>query len=68
MLGLNAPYGFLTTLFESSWEINSWFVWRDQKLINKLILQDTKTWDRIEAIRPSDFDLDVTIRSPKGEN
>ena len=68
IFGLDAPYGFLTVLFEKDWEIHSWFVWRDQKLINDLILQDTKTWNTIEARRPGGFELDVTIRSNKGVN
>ena len=66
IFGLDAPYGFLTVLFEKDWEVHSWFVWRDQKLINDLILQDTKTWNTIETRRPGGFELDVTIRSPKG--
>lgn len=68
MFGLDAPYGFLTVLFEKDWEVHSWFVWRDQKVINELILQDTKTWNTIESRRPGGFELDVTIRSPKGVN
>lgn len=68
ILGLDAPYGFLTVLFEKDWEIHSWFVWRDQKLINELILQDTKTWNTIENRRPGGFELDVTIRPTKGVN
>lgn len=68
IFGLDAPYGFLTVLFEKDWEIHSWFVWRDQKLINELILQDTKTWNTIENRRPGGFELDVTIRPTKGVN
>lgn len=62
IFGLKAPYGFLTVLNEKNWEINSFFVWRDQKVINQLIIEDCKTWDAIERKRPADFDLGVTIR------
>lgn len=62
IFGLNAPYGFLTVLFEKNWEIHSWFVWRDQKVINQLIIEDSKTWDIIERKRPAGFDLGVEIR------
>lgn len=62
IFGLNAPYGFLTVLNEKNWEINSFFVWRDQKVINQLIIEDSKVWDLIEKKRPADFDLGVTIR------
>lgn len=62
IFGLNAPYGFLTVLFENNWEIHSWFVWRDQKVINQLIIEDSKIWDIIERKRPKSFDLGVEIR------
>lgn len=60
--GLNAPYGFLTVLFEKDWEIVSYYVWRDQKMINQLILEDTKTWNAIQMARPDNFNLGVEIR------
>lgn len=62
IFGLNAPYGFLTVMFEKDWLIRSWFVWRDQRVINQLILEDTKTWDMIEKKRPKSFDLGVEIK------
>lgn len=62
IFGLNAPYGFLTVLFERDWQIHSWLVWRDQKTINQLIIEDTKVWDTIEAKRPKDFNLGVEIK------
>ena len=62
IFGLNAPYGFLTVLNERNWEINSFFVWRDQKVINQLIIETSKVWDAIERKRPADFDLGVKIR------
>lgn len=68
IFGLDAPYGFLTVLFEKDWEIHSWFVWRDQKVINEIILKDTKTWNTIETRRPQNFELNVLTRSPKGVN
>lgn len=57
--GLNAPYGFLTVMFETLWEVHSYFVWRDQKVINQLLIEDTKTWNTIEQKRPKDFDIGV---------
>lgn len=63
IFGLNAPYGFLTVMFEKDWQIHSWLVWRDQKMINQLIIEDTKTWDIIEKKRPKGFDLGVEIKS-----
>ena len=60
--GLNAPYGYLTVLFEQNWELHSFMVWRDQKTINQLIIEDCKTWNKIEAQRPSNFNLGVEIK------
>ena len=62
IFGLNAPYGFLTVMFEKDWQIHSWFVWRDQKVINQLIMEDAKTWNIIESKRPAKFDLGVEIK------
>lgn len=62
IFGLNAPYGYLTVLFGTSWEICSFFIWRDQKVINQLIIEDTKTWNIIEQKRPADFDIGVEIK------
>ena len=62
IIGLNAPYGFLTVMFEKDWQIHSWFVWRDQKVINQLIMEDAKTWNIIESKRPEHFDLGVEIK------
>ena len=62
IFGLNAPYGFLTVMFEKDWQIHSWFVWRDQKVINQLIMEDTKTWNIIESKRPANFDLGIKIK------
>ena len=62
IFGLNAPYGFLTVMFEKDWQLHSWFVWRDQKVINQLIMEDAKTWNIIESKRPENFDLGVEIK------
>lgn len=61
IFGLNAPYGFLTVMFERTWEVHTFFVWRDQATINNLIIQDTKTWNTIEQLRPEGFEIPVKI-------
>ena len=67
IFGLNAPYGFLTVLFEGDWILRSYFVWRDQKVINQLIIEDSKTWNIIENKRPKSFDLGVEIKNESTE-
>ena len=49
MLGLNAPYGYLTVLFESTWRVHSWFVWRDDAVIRSLILTGAHVWKQIKG-------------------
>lgn len=68
IFGLKAPYGFLTVMFERDWQIHSWLVWRDNKTINKLILEDMKTWDIIEQKRPAGFDIGVEIKNERSIN
>lgn len=63
IFGLNAPYGFLTVMFEKDWQVHSWFIWRDQKVINQLIMEDAKVWNIIENKRPKNFDLGVELKS-----
>ena len=63
IFGLKAPYGFLTVLFEKDWQIHSWLVWRDEKTINQLIIEDNKTWSIIEKKRPKNFNLGVELKS-----
>lgn len=62
IFGLNAPYGFLTVMFEKDWQIHSWLIWRDQRTINRLIMEDAKAWNEIEAKRPKSFNLGVEIK------
>lgn len=60
--GLNAPYGYLTVLFENTWELHSFFVWRDDKVINQLIIEATKMWNTIQNKRPADFNIGVEMK------
>lgn len=64
--GRVTPFGYLTVMFESLWEVFTFFVWRDQKVINQLIIEDTKTWNAIEAKRPANFTLNVPILDENG--
>lgn len=64
--GNPTPFGYLSVLFESLWEVHTYFIWRDQKVINQLIVGDTKTWNTIEAKRSKDFSLGVPILDENG--
>lgn len=60
------PFGYLSVLFEKTWEVHTYFVWRDQKVINQLIVEDTKTWNNVEAKRSKNFSLGVPILDENG--
>lgn len=65
--GNKTPFGYLSVLFDSLWEVFTFFVWRDQKVINQLIVEDTKTWNTIEAKRFKNFSLGVAILDENGK-
>lgn len=51
ILGLDAPYGYLTVMFDKTWEVVSYFIWRDDNCINQLILEGFKVSEQIAAKR-----------------
>lgn len=53
ILGLNAPYGYLSVLFERTWQMYTFFIQRDNQMISQLILDGYKVWQQIEARRPN---------------
>ena len=38
IFGLNAPFGYLTVMFDTLWEVISFFVWRDDATIQQLLI------------------------------
>jgi predicted phage-related endonuclease len=47
IMGLDAPYGYLSVMFESTWRVHTFFAWRDEAVIRQLILKGTEVWNRI---------------------
>lgn len=47
IMGLNAPYGYLSVMFESTWRVHTFFAWRDEAVIRQLILQGSEVWNEI---------------------
>lgn len=56
MFHLNAPFGYLTALFEKDWILRTWFIWKDESTQNKVLLQASKAWDKIAAAKNLEFD------------
>lgn len=63
ILGLDAPYGMLTVLFDKSWEVFSFYVWRDDKVLTAIMTEGFKTWNAIEAKRGPNWSLDIPQRN-----
>lgn len=51
MMALNAPYGYLCTLWESSWTVHIYFIWRDPETQHAIIINGSKAWDRVMELR-----------------
>lgn len=57
ILGLNAPFGYLSVLFDKSWDLYSFYVWRDDKVISALITEGYKVWQKILERRGPTWEL-----------
>lgn len=51
ILGLNAPFGYLSVLFENTWTFMTFFVHRDERVITDIIVEGAKVWDLVEERR-----------------
>lgn len=47
IFGLNAPFGYLTVMFDKDWEVCSFQVWRDDNCITQLLTNGYKIWNQI---------------------
>lgn len=69
ILGLNAPFGYLTVMFDTLWEVISFFIWRDDATIQQLLINGYKAWNQICAKTGDENYADVSglIKKFKGE-
>lgn len=59
IMGLNAPFGYLTTMLDSSWQVNTFFIWRDNAVINALVTEGYKVWAEITNRRGPNWSIPV---------
>ena len=52
ILGTNATGGFLSVLLDTSWTFHSFYVHRDDKVINAIITEGYKVWQQVVALNP----------------
>lgn len=62
MFHLNAPFGYLTVLFDSEWQICTWVVFRDPATQTACIAQASKAWDKVAAAKHLSFDKQGLIK------
>ena len=60
IFGLNAPYGYLTVLFDDTWEVVSFRVFRDEATINTILTNGFKAWQKICQITKDPNRADTT--------
>jgi hypothetical protein len=62
ILALKSPYGYLTIMRDSKWEIHSWWVWRDDAVITQLIINGQKLWEEIERRRGPRWNVPEVVK------
>ena len=51
IMALNAPFGYLCTLWESVWKIHVYFVYADPHTQNAIKIEGFKAWEQVMALR-----------------
>lgn len=51
MMALNAPFGYLCTLWESTWTVRIYFMHKDIDVWNAIKIQGFKAWEMVEQLR-----------------
>ncbi len=52
MMALNAPYGYLSILFDKDWRFYSYFLYPDKELWSKYITQSWTLWQEVVKLNP----------------
>lgn len=56
MFHLNAPFGFLTVLFENEWQLCTWIAYQDKHTQLQVILKGSQAWEQVAAKKHLEFD------------
>lgn len=51
MMGLNAPFGYLCTLWESTWTVRIYLIHKDIHVWNSIKIEGFKAWQMVEALK-----------------
>ncbi len=59
MMGCDAEYGHLCVLFDKSWLIHVFHIWKDDRVQNDIILNGFKAWEQVKILRGTNGWIDV---------
>ena len=70
IFGLKAPYGYLTVMLDSTSEVVSFFIWRDEQVIRKILSNGWRIWEAIckRTNDPNRDDISKLLAEFKKEN
>lgn len=51
MMALNAPFGYLCTLWESTWQVRIYLIHKDITTWNAIKIQGFKAWEQVEILK-----------------
>ena len=67
MLCLDAPYGYLSSLWDREWRMYTYYVWRDEAVQHAIITEGYKVWQTILERRRPDWHITVGSASTSTE-
>lgn len=53
IMACNAPYGYLSALYDKNWRMYTYFAWRDDAVINAIITEGYKVWQQVVDLNPA---------------
>lgn len=59
MMGCDAEYGHLCVLFDRSWLIHVFHIWKDERVQNDIILNGYKAWEQVKVLREANGWIDI---------
>lgn len=51
MMALNAPFGFLCSLWEAEWTLHVYLIYKDETIWNALKIEGYKAWQQVEMLK-----------------
>lgn len=51
MMGLDAAYAYLTTIYDKDWETRTWLVYADARVQQEICIKGYSLWNKIEKLR-----------------